>query len=174
MSKHHLALAACAATSLAIAPPALAQAVQATPGLQAVFECRAVADSAARLACFERTVSTLQAALAAREVVVVDREQARAARREAFGFSIPSLNIFDRVLGASEASEMTFKVARASLGSEGYWTIETEDGLVWRQTESGPRVRPRKGSTVEIRRGTLGLYRMNVDGSRAISVTRVR
>ena len=167
-----------AAVAAVIAVPAAAQtraqAPAVTPGLQAVFDCRRISDDAARVACFDRSVGALQSAFTAREVVVVDREQARAARREAFGFSLPSLSMLNP-LGGGDSERETFKVARATQGADGYWVIETETGQVWRQTEAATvRIRPRPGSTLEIRRGPLGSYRMNVDGSRAISVMRSR
>ena len=177
MSKHRLALAACtaaAAAALMAAAPALAQPTQANPGLQAVFDCRAISDSAARLACFERSVGALQTALAAREVVVVDREQARAARREAFGFSLPSLNIFDRVKGGEELEEVTLTVASASQDGA-LWTVRMTNGQVWRQTQAAPGyIRIKSGAKAELRRGLLGSFFMKVDGRSGIRAERVR
>lgn len=149
-------VAAGAQTSRAPAPSA---------GLQAVFDCRQVAEDAARLACFERSVGALQAAFAARDVVVVDREQARAARREAFGFSLPSLNIFDRVRGGEDLDEVDFTVASASQDGN-LWTVRTQEGQVWRQTHSVPGyIRIRPGAKAEVRRGMLGSYFMKVAGA---------
>ena len=170
-------LAGAAAAVLAVPGPVLAQAPSSrgpSPGLQAVFDCRAVAAEAERLACFERTVGALQTALAANRVVVVDSEQARAARREAFGFSLPSLNIFNRVEGGEEIDEATFTVASASRDG-GLWTIRMDNGQVWRQTQVAPGyMNVRKGAKAEIRRGLLGSYFMNVDGGRALKVLRQR
>ena len=145
-----------------------------TPGLQAVFDCRKLADSAARLACFEQSVGRLESALTAREVMVVDREQARAARREAFGFSLPSLNIFDRVQGGDELEELTLTVESASQDG-GRWTVRMTNGQVWRQTQATPGyLRIRSGSKAELRRGLLGSYFMKVDGRPGIRAERVR
>lgn len=163
-----LALPASAAAQSSQKPPAV------SPGLQAVFDCRQVKEDAARLACFERSVGALQTAFAARDVVVVDREQARAARREAFGFTLPSLNIFDRVRGGEDLDEITLTVASAGQDA-GLWTVRTTDGQVWRQTEHAPGyMQIRKGAKAEISRGMLGSYFMKVDGHRAFRVERTR
>jgi hypothetical protein len=171
-------LASAAATAALLAgSPALAQAARTgavSPDLQAVFDCRQVTGDAARLACFEQSVARLQNAFTAREVVVVDREQARAARREAFGFSLPSLNIFDRVRGGEELDEATFTVASASRDG-GLWTVRMDNGQVWRQTQSTPgSAEIRKGAKAEIRKGVLGSFFMKVDGKRAMKVIRQR
>ena len=149
-ARTHLWLTAwLAAAALLQAPAALGQTAAnaggVSPGLQAVFECRKIVEDAARLACFEQTVGRLQSAFAAREVVVVDREQARRARREAFGFSLPSLNIFDRVRGGEEMDEITLPVESANRDG-GLWTVRMQNGQVWRQTQSTP-------GSMEIRRG---------------------
>ena len=165
-----------AGAAAALAAPAAAQTASSgvSPGLQAVFDCRAVADQAERLACFERNVGALEAALASNKVVVVDSEQARAARREAFGFSLPSLNIFNRVEGGEELDEATFTVDSASRDG-GLWTVRMDNGQVWRQTQSTPGyMSVRRGAKAEIRKGLLGAFFMKIDGGRALKVIRQR
>ncbi|MFM6853543.1 MAG: hypothetical protein ACKOUM_05620 [Sphingopyxis sp.] len=54
--------------------------------LQHVFDCRTVADNAARLACFDQQVAALETAEGSRDIRIMDREQVRAARRGLFGF----------------------------------------------------------------------------------------
>lgn len=178
MSRTRPLLAAAAVAILAAPAPLAAQSgakpAAVSPGLQAVFDCREVTDDAPRLACFERSVGALQAAFAARDVVVVDREQARAARREAFGFSMPSLGIFDRVRGGEDLDEITLAVESASRDGS-MWTVRTENGQVWRQTQSTPGyTQIRRGDKAEIRKGVLGSYFMSVGGRRAFKVERVR
>jgi hypothetical protein len=172
------ALAAAAAAALLAVTDAAAQSPSpkgpVSPDLQAVFDCRAVAADAARLACFEGSVARLQSAFAARDVVVVDREQARTARREAFGFSLPSLNMFDRLRGGEDLDDVTLTVDSASREG-GLWTLRMTNGQIWRQTQSTPgAMQVRRGAKAEIRRGVLGAYFMNVDGRRALKVARVR
>jgi hypothetical protein len=142
--------------------------------LKAVFDCRTQPD-AVRLACFDGTVAKLQAGFEAREVVVVDQQQARAARREAFGFKLPSLALFNGVAGGEEPAKVTFDIAEAARGPDDRWTIETVDGQVWRQVErSGGYMRVKPGAKAEIERGMLGAFFMKIDGGRAFKVSRER
>src|SRR5687768_14263722 len=69
----------------AAAPPAIHQ---------AVVDCRALADPAQRLACFDRTVGEMAKAGADKELVVLDREAMRETRKGLFGFNLPKLKLF--------------------------------------------------------------------------------
>src|SRR5687768_1383863 len=84
-------LAVSAAAALAQSGPAGGSAL-----VRALADCRRLAEDAPRLACYDAAAARLAAAEQQGDVVVVDREQARAARRQAFGFNMPTLNIFDR------------------------------------------------------------------------------
>jgi hypothetical protein len=64
--------------------------------LGAVADCRSVPGSAERLACYDRAAGQLDTAARTGEVIIVDREQARAARSQSFGLFLPSLSIFNR------------------------------------------------------------------------------
>ncbi len=57
--------------------------------LRAVAACRALPEAEARLACFDRAAAALEQAVASGEVAVVDREQQRKVRRQAFGLNLP-------------------------------------------------------------------------------------
>lgn len=141
----------------------------------AVVACRAVAESAQRLACFDAAAAKLAEAERSGDIVVVSREQARAARRQAFGFSLPSLSIFDRGASPEELERLTVKARRAYQVAGGKWAVELEDGAVWQQTDNERLARdPRQGSAVEIRRAAMGGYFMNLDGQRAVRARRVK
>lgn len=168
----HAALAV--AGLLATAVPASAQpAGQAAP-LRALEACRSIPTDSARLACYDRVAAELTAAERSGEVVVVDREQVRAARRQAFGFNLPSLDLFGRRGDTVEAVDRAaLVVAAAYQDGDGKWVLRTEDGQVWRQTDTERLGRsPRAGSKAEVRRATMGSYLMNLDGQRAIRVRR--
>src|SRR5260370_11984455 len=70
------------------------------------------------------------------DLVAIDREQRRAARRQAFGFTLPTLSFLERGEKVEEANRVTATVADANLDSFGKWVIRLEDGAVWRQTEA--------------------------------------
>ena len=157
------------------APAGSAPAPERAPLLKQVLDCKAVADPAERLACYDAAVTRFDAAEAAGEVVVVDRAQSRAMRREAFGFALPSLDLFKRGDKEEQVERLEATVASASLNPLGRWIIVLEGGAVWRQTESGDLLKsPKKGTPVLIKKGALGAFFMNVDGQRAIKVERTR
>jgi len=141
--------------------------------LKAVVDCRAIADNAARLACYDTAAGRLDEAEAKGDLIVMDREQTRQARREAFGFSLPSLDIFNRGEAPETAGRASFTVERAWRSPEGKWVVELDTGAVWRQIdENSIRKRPEKGSTVEIRTAALGSYFMKIDGQLAMRAHR--
>jgi hypothetical protein len=133
-----------------------------------------VAADAARLACYDRVASELSAAERSGEVVVVNREQVRAARRQAFGFNLPSLDMFSPRGDPAEAVDRAALVlARAYQDGAGKWVLQTQEGQVWRQMDTERLGRaPQAKSKVEIRRAAMGSYLMNIDGQRAIRVRR--
>ncbi|MDB5448112.1 MAG: hypothetical protein JWQ97_3429, partial [Phenylobacterium sp.] len=107
------------------------------------------------------------------ELVVIDKDQARAAHQQAFGLNLPSLDFVTRGLKGDDLNRMEGVVRAASADAWGKWTIVLSDGAVWRQISNEALARdPRQGSKVSIRRASLGSFMMNVDGQRAIRVHR--
>jgi hypothetical protein len=158
-----------------IAGPAVAQQAPSRPAppLAALLECRARTDDGARLACFDAAAAAFGKAAEDGDIMVVDRDQVRRARQEAFGFRLPSLALFDRQ--SEDAPESRVAVVK-SVGatSDGGLLIELEDGAVWRQTDQRTLGRrPRPGSKAEIRRGALNSYFMSLDGQPSLRARRV-
>ncbi len=142
--------------------------------LQSLLDCRSLSDDAARLACYDRAAGAMDQAEAKGDIVVVDREQARSVRRQTFGFSLPSMALFERGVAPDEVDRIT-GVAKAAYQAGGKWVIELEDGAVWQQTDTEVvSRRPRTGSRVEIRAASLNSYFMNLDGQRAVRAKRVQ
>ena len=140
-----------------------------------LVECKAIADPAERLSCYDLQVGKLVQAAAAGDVMVTDRASVREAKKGLFGFRIPTLGIF----GGGEDDQDEIKsidgtVTSARQFGYGSWRIALEDGSVWEQVDGErPVFDPRKGSKVKINRGALGTFRMNIDEQRAIKVRRV-
>jgi hypothetical protein len=89
-------------------------------------------------------------------------------KRQAFGFSLPSLSLFERGPKAAPINEVQLKVESASRDSAGHWIIHLEGGQVWRQIDTDALSRePRPGAMVSIRHATLDSYLLNVAGSNA-------
>lgn len=166
-----LVLAAPAAASAQTRAEAGPRAAQ----FDAIAACRSIADSTQRLACFDAAAAQLVEAEKAGDIVVVSRAQAQAARRQAFGFSLPSLSIFDRTGRPEEVDRISAQVERAYLNSDAKWVVVLADGAVWEQIDNERLLKkPASGSKVEIRRAALGSFFMNLDDQRAVRARRVK
>jgi hypothetical protein len=143
--------------------------------LEEIFECRQVKDPSQRLACFEAAAAKMEEAETQGDVVVVDREQAQAARKKAFGLSMPNITLFGKKETGPDVTELNASVIRAWRSPRGYWWFQLDNGGVWKQidTYSMPRD-PKPGSKVFIRKVLMGSYFCKVDGQQPIRVHRVR
>jgi hypothetical protein len=166
-----------AAVALAVASSASAAPAIALQGradvLKALSACRTISEASARLDCYDRATAALEQAEASGDVVVVDRAQARAARRQAFGFNLSALSVFDRALAKDEVNSLTATAAEAYRNADGKWVIVLDSGARWRQIDdevlSEP---PHQGSAIKIRHASLGSFVMNIDGQPYIRVHR--
>ena len=166
-----------AAASLASPDP---KSAKRAPELQAIVDCRALADRDARLNCFDAAAAKLDQAEAAGQVVVVNREQVRQVRTEVFGLQLPSLDIFSAVHGkgpvqGEDLDRVTGAAKAVTPDANGRWIIVLESGAVWRQTDDTVMAfDPHPGSKIEIRQGALGSFFMKVDGQTAFRAHRDR
>jgi crotonobetainyl-CoA:carnitine CoA-transferase CaiB-like acyl-CoA transferase len=166
-----------AALALVWAPVAVASDPAPAPSraevLKALTACRAIADPTARLDCFDKAAAAVDQAEASGEVVVIDRAQAQAARRQAFGFSLSALSILNRAATRDEVNTLNSTAAEAYRNSDGKWVIVLEDGAHWRQIDEADLSRsPHQGSVIRIRHASLGSFVMNIDGQPYIRVHR--
>ena len=162
------AVAAVAALSGQATPPQ-----QRAETLSRLTACRAIADGAARLSCYDTAVGALDSAERQGEVVVMDRAQIGEARRQLFGFEMPALpRLFGSESPASlDSIETTLQ--SATQVADNRWVFRLADGGVWRQVDSDPvRFRPRQGDAVRVRKASLGSFLMTVGDSRAVRVRR--
>lgn len=169
-----LALVAAAAGARQPNQPAAAGDNQA---LAALLQCRALTDSAARLACYDKAAGAIADATASKSLVVLDREQVRKTRRSLFGFELPSLNLFgkDTPEEAAEASQITAKAQSALENREGRWLVTLDDGAQWLQTDDHTiALPPHSGSTIVLKRAALGSYFMRIDNQPGVKAQRVK
>ena len=86
-------------------------------------------------------------------------------RRQAFGFALPSLALFDKAEGTEKLDRVESILKAARQGADGKWILQLENGAVWRQTDAdGPARRPRPGMTVSVRSAAMGSFLVSVDG----------
>ena len=170
-----LALAALAVATPAWAAPAKGDAVKRAAALDALSACRREADAGQRLACFDKAAGALDEAEAKGQVVVMDREQVRTVKREAFGLSLPNFNLFASRGGTEErVDRVTYTLDHAGHLPDGKWLFATTDGAVWVQTDITEELRgePHKGSQMAVRHAALSSFFCNVDGQRAVRCQR--
>jgi hypothetical protein len=161
-----------AVVSLAGAPLA-AQPKERAAALQQLTDCRQQTDNARRLACYDTAVAGMEQAEAKGDIVVVDREQAGAVRRQAFGFNLPSLSMFAGGDKPEAVDNVSLKVESATRMANGKWLLRLEGGQVWRQIDTAELMRtPKAGSLVTIRSASLGSFRLSTEGGGTIRVHR--
>lgn len=159
----------------ALATSAVAAGDQQAPpkAVQAAIDCRGLTDDKARLACYDAAVDALGKQLAQGEVVAVDHAQVQQVKRQAFGFALPSLSLFDRSGKPEEVSEVVLAVESAQRLGDGKWLLRLEGGQVWRQIDSSDFSRdPKPGAKATIKKAMLGSYMMMIGGHSPVRVHR--
>jgi hypothetical protein len=168
-----------------IVPLAHAAEREETDAVAAALACRQIVDSQARLACFEASMSGLEAAfpeavLAPEERVVVQEEKKRRRLIDRFGFgggAEPAPTKVEQVEAAPEALDaISLGVIETGTTRNGKLIVIMENGQVWRQIDSDPaRVRvPRGDLTAEIKTGTFSSHSMRLNDGKWFKVRRVR
>jgi hypothetical protein len=173
--------ASCACLILAAAPalaaPAKPAEEQKAAALQTLLNCRKLTDKEARLACFDESSGVLDTAAAKGDVVVVDRAQVQAMKRQAFGFTLPSLSQYlDRGEHKDEVDErIELTLSGVSHGGDGHVVYTFDDGSSWRQVDdSDPGLQRRVGQKTVIRRAMMGSFFMEVAKQPGVRVVRMR
>lgn len=158
---------------LAIAGPSTAADRERAPQLQRLVDCKAIADADARLACYDREVASLDQAEKSKDLVVVDKEQVKKARRTLFGLALPRIDLFGGDQPGDELNQIEGKVTQARSGVGGL-RIVLEDGSIWQQTDDKPIFRdPKPGDAAVVTRGVLGSFFMKIGNATPIKVRRV-
>lgn len=165
-------IAAMAGPALA-ADPAPATSPERAKEMQQLAECAKLTDSAARLACYDKAAHALDQAEAKGDVVVVDREQARKVRRQAFGFVLPSISLFERGEKPEDILSNETTVVSAHKALTGKWVLKLDDGSTWSQVDlTDIPIDPRAGDKVKIKKAAMGSYLATIANQREVRVHR--
>lgn len=152
---------------------ALAQSAPEPDVIKALKACSAIKADPERLACFDKAAQSVTKAQETGEVIIIDKQSARAARRQAFGLDLPSLSILDRGADKAETETLQATVKAARNDAESRLVVTLDDGAVWRQVDSEILGKPPKaGDAVEIRKASMGSYLMKIGKQPAIRVRR--
>jgi hypothetical protein len=147
-----------------------------SPLIGALEACRAVPDPTQRLACYDKEAGALLTAAQTGEVAVVDKAEARRARKSLFGFAMPNLPFFSGDKSADEVSDtLESTVTKANGIGYGKFRITIAEGnAVWETTETYSTMRePRSGDKISIKRGPLGSYMLRIGKNRGVKGRRV-
>lgn len=147
-----------------------------SPLIGALEACRAIADPTQRLACYDKEAGALLTAAQTGEVAVVDKAEARRARKSLFGFAMPNLPFFSGDESADEVSDtLESTVTKANGIGYGKFRITIAEGnAVWETTETYATMRePRSGDKISIKRGPLGSYMLRIGKNRGVKGRRV-
>lgn len=136
-------------------------------------KCSAIAEDAARLACFDTAVASVIAQQDSGEITVVEKEDIETTRRSLFGFSLPKIGLF----GSSDdkADEiLQSRITGLRRVRNDYWEITIEEGSVWRAANTPRRFKPQVGDPVELEAAAMGSFWFRVDGSHGVKARRIR
>ena len=145
--------------------------------LTSIEACRSIGADTARLACFDREAAALLAASRSGELSVVNRAEARAARRSLFGFALPKLPFFAGDKSADEVPDVLEStiVSAREIANDRYRIQIAAGDAVWETTESRLSFRaPRGGERIVIKKAALGSYFLRIKGQIGIKGRRVK
>jgi len=178
---------------LVCAPPCLA----AEP-LAGVLACRAITDSAARLACFDRETAALASAPALSSVAAPAPPAAAATpdnnappaiaaaaprpaapvldAQQSFGLSGSAIAAKEEAVAARPAklAKIEGRIVALALTGNGRTLFTLDNTQVWGQIESDGDMLAKLGDSATISRGMLGSYWLQLKNGRGCKVTRMR
>lgn len=136
--------------------------------LSKLYECTAISDDTSRLACFDTNVAVIQVKEEKKEIVAIDAESAKSIKREAFGFSLPSLPKLGlpSLSGNSDGPEvLTFPIKSVQKRGGNYIFI-MENGQMWRQVSGRFNYIPKGDLEATIKSGAIGSYRISISNGK--------
>jgi hypothetical protein len=162
-----------ATIALALAAPAAA-ADEPPAAIKALAACRAITDSAQRLACYDREAGALVQSVESKETVVLDKQAVRNTKRSLFGFSLPKLPFFggDKDEKQDEFTQIEEPIKTIRSIGYGRFRFTLGDGATWETTE-GVNAFPKPGQKVLIKKGLMGSYFIRFEGNRSVKGMRV-
>ncbi|MFD1610721.1 hypothetical protein ACFSCW_02775 [Sphingomonas tabacisoli] len=160
--------------ALVLTGPALAADEQ-PAAVRALGACRAIADNAQRLACYDREAGALLTSVEKKETVVLDQQEVKKTKRSLFGFTLPKLPFFggrDSDKDEAEFSQIEVPIKTVRPIGYGRFRFTVDEGAVWETTE-GINAFPKPGQKVLIKKGLMGSYFIRFEGARSVKGMRV-
>jgi hypothetical protein len=143
--------------------------------LAALMACRALTDTTARLACFDRESASLDLKAASATAAATPHAPPLDSKQQ---FGLPERSVATQEIAAgtraAEATTIEAHITQLSQGTNGRFTYALDNAQIWRQLGSTGDLLLKTGDAVTISRGTLGSYWMQGAGKRGCKVARVR
>lgn len=134
-----------------------------------IYKCAAITEDTARLACFDEQVASLQVKEEKKEIVAIDADSAKKIKREAFGFSLPSLpklGLPSLGGGGDEGPDVLQFSVRSVSKRGGSYVFHMDNGQVWRQAGGRFNYIPKGDLTATIKSGAIGSYMISLDNGK--------
>lgn len=147
--------------------------------IRPLLDCRKIADTTERLACFDRESATLDAADAKNEIAVMDKEDVKKTQRSLFGLSLPKLPFLSGgddekdTPDSAKLDEIESKIVSARPLKSGEWLITLEDGASWQTVEAMPYGKPAPNQSIVIKRAAFGSYKGSINKWIPVKMKRV-
>ena len=146
-----------------------ANAQDAKSPLDNIYACAAITSNTDRLACFDQRVAALKTKEAKKEIVALDAQSAKDIKKEAFGFSLPSLpKLGLPSLGDGDEAgpdTLTFRVKSVQKRGRNY-VFTMENGQKWQQVSGRFNYIPKGDLEATIKSGAMGSYRLSLDNGK--------
>lgn len=179
MFAHRVAIVLAGSTALACLPLPVAAQVAEGITLNILRECSRIDDPSARLACYDNNMRAAggQARTTVPGQVQVQGGGAVASDGRPAGFGREDLAVPQAVRALSSGpDEITATIASITQRGPGIYVMTLEDGAEWIFAESVGMsyAPPRRGSQVEIRRGSMDSFLMRFNNQPSVRVRRVQ
>lgn len=150
----------------------------ATEPTTGLLGCRALTDSAARLACFDRETAALAAnpvpAIAAAATPELGAPPLDAL--QTFGLNDSAIAAHEEAAGAraQKLAKVEGRIVGLALSGDGRTLFTLDNAQVWLQIDSEGDLLAKLGDSATISRGLLGSYWLQLKSRRGCKVTRAR
>lgn len=135
-----------------------------TSPLSFIYKCAEIADSTKRLNCYDTNISTLRLAEKNEEIIAIDIDTAKQIKREAFGFSLPSLGALKLPQIGKDEKVDSIVLGVKSIRTQGSrYVITMENGQVWKETGGHLTRLPKGKLTATIKPKALGSFLLILD-----------
>ena len=142
--------------------------------LAALRACKAQADPAARLACYDAAAAEVIAATDGGQLKIIDQAEIRRTRRGLFGFSLPDLGLFGGGDDEPDMDMLETSITSVRYTGDDAFLFKTKEGATWQVLNAPSRLREvHSGDTVVFKKAAMGSYFIRIDGQLGVKGKRV-